>query len=449
MKTKLTLNLSLGLNNNADPATFSPDRAGRVYLSGCNNVVIGDTGRVERCLGQSIYERLPGAHSLYAIDGLYAYVFNGELRLSNNAIFPLVSAAKMSYAKVDDRVFFSNGTDMGFIRGGEILPMPSWEYHGPKTARNFSSAVPGHLLCYTLGRLLIASGNTLWMSEAAQPYTFCLSDSRFQYNSKIRLLAKGNSGFWVSDSEGIYWVDYKDGQWEQTIKAFYPALEGEPSYVNATEVQGLENLFGTACLCATVKGICLLGADGIFVNLTEKVLELRDSEGVLLPLVNFAGIVHRNRYYVSMGGRVKVGIILNLYNRAVTQHTLYQFTSVAAVENKVLGTYEDGIFTLFETWPRVNSSFTFYVNTDKLSRFRFLNIHGEFYDDIEVSVTCDEKTTWKYTGEVRNPGMLQHEFKLPIARDNGIGTYWKVEVKNINGRYFAVNRITADVIYRR
>ena len=448
MKERLLMNLALGMNTNADPSALAPDRTGKVWLSSSLNVVVGDTGRVERCLGKSIHQTVTSCHSMHSIPGGFCYVSDGTLKLSNNQFLALTYSGRMSYAQVDDRVFYSNGADIGFIRDGEIIPLPAGTWTGPESTRKFETIPSGHLLCYALGRMFIAKDSSIWFSEPRNLYLYSPASNRFTYRSRIRMMAGLKNGLWVSDGEAIYWIAFNDGNWQQTVKAAYPALEGEPAKINVAEMP-MENLFGVGYLCPTVRGICLLGPDGVFVNLTEKVMELRYPDGIPLPLEYFDGIVNRNRYYCHLWGDVSIGLILNLANLAVTQQSVYAFKSVCQAENICYGAFADGIYTLFELWPRVDADFSFWFDAGRLCRFRYLHLHGEFSDDVQVVLTCDETTERTYTAEIRRTAGKQHEIKVPVARDNGIGTYWKVKIKNINGRYFAINRITADVIYRR
>ena len=103
-------------------------------------------------------------------------------------------------------------------------------------------------------------------------------------------------GMWVSDQDNIYFLRGQIApdleEFPQLIKmAEYPAIEG-------TEVEApmddfpFNNLFGMGYIVAASQGICLLGPNGQFINLTK--------DRLVLPAMRYGAGIYIDGKYVVM-----------------------------------------------------------------------------------------------------------------------------------------------------
>jgi len=85
--------------------------------------------------------------------------------------------------------------------------------------------VPGHLIEYFNGRLLVAWDNEIWFSD---PMALMRTDKRRNFKqlpSRITLLSSVEDGIYVSDLEGTYFMGGGDpGEAILIDKADYPAI---------------------------------------------------------------------------------------------------------------------------------------------------------------------------------------------------------------------------------
>jgi len=114
----------LGLNNVTDPL-----RAGLGWLSTADNVVVTDTGALEKREGYSRVESGSFSAAYSTMDYRRAYlVASGTLRtLSGASVRTGIGSAPMYWAEINDDVYFNNGTDRGIIRPDNSLIDWGWD----------------------------------------------------------------------------------------------------------------------------------------------------------------------------------------------------------------------------------------------------------------------------------------------------------------------------------
>ena len=113
----------LGLNNVTDSL-----RAGFGYLSVADNVVVTDSGAIEKRKGYSRVEAGSFSAAYATLDYQRAYlVTSGSLRTLSGAVIKTgITPAPMYWAEINDDVYFNNGTDRGIIRPDNSLIDWAW-----------------------------------------------------------------------------------------------------------------------------------------------------------------------------------------------------------------------------------------------------------------------------------------------------------------------------------
>lgn len=123
MKT-LPLGPFLGVNNKLPPFALHVDKVGD-FLSGGVNIDIDDDHRIRRRIGPTRLVEMSGAHSLF--NGYLvrdAVLYAVTLPTYSETLFKvLTSDARLSWVKLGDDLYYSNGVDSGRITDGAYFPL--------------------------------------------------------------------------------------------------------------------------------------------------------------------------------------------------------------------------------------------------------------------------------------------------------------------------------------
>ena len=132
----------LGLNNVTDPL-----RAGFGWLSVADNVVVTDTGAIEKREGYSRVEAGSFSAAYATLDHQRAYlVAGGSLRTLNGVVIKTgISAAPMYWAEINDDVYFNNGIDRGIIRHDNSVIDWAWTVPAAPTLKAVTGSLPAGL----------------------------------------------------------------------------------------------------------------------------------------------------------------------------------------------------------------------------------------------------------------------------------------------------------------
>ena len=270
------LTATTGLNNTLDPVRLEFDhKTGVTELSQAVNVNIDNSGRPSRRLGRTLKRaessRCGFVHgevclfvagtSLYQ---LYPDYSRTELRSG------LTEGARMRYCPVADRVYYTNGTEKGYIKKGASFAWTQGEYSVPfDSSRVLSDPPNGHLLGWFGGRMVVARASALLASEPSFYGVFDLYRGFKLEAERITMLQPTPQGLWVGTTAKVLF--YRGSKWEEVhreVKADFGVLEGSDTWT-AGEKLGLS---GRTLLFTTPQGICAGGEDGSLVNLTHNKL---------------------------------------------------------------------------------------------------------------------------------------------------------------------------------
>jgi hypothetical protein len=250
-------------------------------------VDIDDYGRVAMCQGYAATARTESTYSLWSdhefclfaspdSTGASLYRLNPDYSRTGLRSY-LTKGAPLDYTYANGQVYYCNGFENGYITADNLSH--SWvkgTYYGVETFRRFSDPPVGHLLAHFDGRIYIAQDNTVWFSEPFAFSAFDLARNYFLYSSRIQMLKGVSKGIYVSDSQAIYFIEYKSPDDIVQKKVYgYPAISGSAIVADAISLQLADSIIpeykkseGPILLCATEKGICVGTSDGIFKNIT-------------------------------------------------------------------------------------------------------------------------------------------------------------------------------------
>jgi len=291
------LKATTGLNTKLDPVRLQYDKqAGIQELQAAVNVDIDDTGRISRRKG--FEQKLAGSfHSLFSDGGVCLCVTGDALSILNGdftttPIRNVTRGAKMSYVQVEDKTYYTNGFETGYVYNSLSWSWVATELPGPDTDRTFNHPPTGKFLEYYKGRMYVAQGDTLWYSEPFSLNHFDLHRGFVRFGKPIVMVKAVTSGIFVSTVDRTFFLsgDSPATGYIRIRVADYAALSysaitlngrlsfgpgGEPSIESDTGNQ--------SALWISKKGICYGAYDGGLVNLTKDKIDLPESlEGASL-----------------------------------------------------------------------------------------------------------------------------------------------------------------------
>lgn len=275
-----------GLNTKSDPARIYSSSKGVQDLAVAGDVDITDTGRLSRRKGYTL-QKSGAFHSLFC-DGGEALVVSGTdlciLRADfiTTAIATVTAGARMSYAKVNDDIYYCNGHEKGIVSNGAVIAWEKDEYVGPTTYRVLDDPPIGtHVEGYN-GRVYVVQGSVLWFSEPYAFGVFNFEDNLFWFPSDIKMVRAVADGLFVSTSNEVFFLAGLDTEEPLQVKvADYPAIEWSESWFNGqlnTYQGGGSSISqgggGRVLMWMSDHGVCFGGPGGQFVNVTwEKIGE--------------------------------------------------------------------------------------------------------------------------------------------------------------------------------
>jgi hypothetical protein len=202
----------------------------------------------------------------------------------------------------------------------------------------------------------------------------------------------------------------------------------------------LQGIYGEGYIIPTEQGFAFAGQDGIFVNLTEKTMELKRSDLSPISMSPYVAVVERNRYYFCGAG---YSLIMNLYNLAVTEASLFNMAACAVYNGLLYFGNSAGLYRVAQSDS--TAEFTFQVNFPAPVRLRSIGLTGEFEGSLYLDATADETTTRTYHLE---PATNRHQtsYTKVLRRDNGKAQHWKLRFYNgAAGKDFSIDKISAEI----
>ena len=266
-----------GLNNKIDPVRLRwNNETGIQELAVAKDVDIGDSGRVSRRKGYSQVLSLADCHSIYPVGDYCAFVHDNALAVlerdyAYKNLRNVTVGAKMSYAQVQDKVYYCNGYENGFVKDRLSYSWIGEAYVGPVTTKTFSPPPVGHLLELYSGRIYIAADSTIWYTEPFAYDWVNFAENFIQFKSKLRMVQSVKDGLVVSDSKNTYFLGGTNPkELGFRVIANYPAIEG-------TDCKAYDIDEEQVVVWTSTEGICTCATNGKFTNLTIQKLWYPDS----------------------------------------------------------------------------------------------------------------------------------------------------------------------------
>lgn len=297
-KPRIVFKGTTGLNNKVDPVRLVVDyRTGLRFLSSAQNIDIDSTGRPSRRPGYSKV-LAKSAHSLFPLTDYCLFVTGDALSVleadwSDAPIRNVTTGARMSYVQIEDKAYYCNGYENGYVENRVSHSWAAKSYVGPRTTKAFSGPPTGHLLEFYNGRIFIAADNILWYSEPFAYSWYNKAANYIPFVGRLRMVRAVATGLYVSTETKTY---YLGGEQPLEFKlmevADYPAQLGSDCMVPGSRIHGLDYA-GSVVMWTSTHGICVGSINGQFINLTE--------EKLALPNTNQgAGFYYDGKYLCSL-----------------------------------------------------------------------------------------------------------------------------------------------------
>jgi hypothetical protein len=263
-----------GLNNVDDATRLVPtiDAHEYVYpLTQANNVEIDNTFGLSSRIGFTVVAGTAGTagidnHSLWS-DGKTCLYVDGASFYEMTSLYNQISLrsdltrrARMSYASFNDRIYYTNGYQIGYVKSSinNHLPAPNREFKEPLPA--------GQLIEYFMGCLYIAKDNILYFSDPLCDYYDIRTGYRI-FKDNITMLRAVDDGLYVSDSR--IWFVKGRGAEDFNRDEVYPSPAIQYTDLRVIGKYIDDQLSGNVAMWTSENGICLGNNSGIVVNLTE------------------------------------------------------------------------------------------------------------------------------------------------------------------------------------
>lgn len=282
MQRQLLFSGSTGLNNIVDPVRHEYiDKVGVNVLAIAKNVEHDFTGRVSRRKGWTYTTVTGNCHSLFCDGGMCLFVTGNALTLlahdmSTTALRNVTVGARMSYAQVNDRVYYTNGREKGYVSANlsRGWTRPS-TVHGVKDTTLMLSGPPtGSLLEYFKGRMYVIQMNVAWASEAYDVNTYNLVKNFVNFESPITMFKGVTQGVWVGTRNRIVFLRGTSlGEFTYEVKGLFGSFPGTEVKVDNFKI-GDGNISEVGVLFATKYGACLGTSDGKLIPLTDRKLSV-------------------------------------------------------------------------------------------------------------------------------------------------------------------------------
>lgn len=271
---------SIGLNNAVDPTRIKYDsESGLVDLQASINVELDKSGALFRRKGYS--EIISGSfHSVFSM-GSYAiavwnflaqhYIIWFDAAGRSGVIVEVVQYNnRMCYARIGDKVYYSNEAEKGIIEGKIASSWSSGSVVAKDSTRTFSDPPAGHILEIAHGRMWIAKDEMIYFSEPFGYNLFDYARGWLPTIGRASLLRGILGGLYISDNNGVYFCNSTDPKTMQPFKVHdFPAIIGTDVTDLISGISlGLQDSY-LYCLFLTEKGLCAAGPEGRFINLTE------------------------------------------------------------------------------------------------------------------------------------------------------------------------------------
>ena len=263
-----TIDKFLGINTVDDPTRLAPVMMDYQYiypLQQANNLDIDNTyglssrsGYDDILLGLDMHSLSNDAPGFF-VDGDILKKLNTDYSIISLR-FGLTLGARMSYVLFNDRTYYTNGYEIGYIKNdiSTLLADPLLEFKLPLPA--------GQLIEYFMGCLYVAVNDILYISDPLCDYYDTRTGYR-RFAGRITMLRAVDDGLYVSDDR-IWFIKGKTNEdFERSESYSSRAIPFTDERINGRYIS--DNLSGNVAIWTGENGICVGDNRGVVINLTE------------------------------------------------------------------------------------------------------------------------------------------------------------------------------------
>lgn len=192
-----------GLNNIDDQSTLT-----LADLTVLQNTDVDDAKKLRRRRGRTSLVS-GNYHSLWS-DGKTCLVVNAGDLYSVDETWSLtlvkarVGDSRMSYTKINETIFYTNGLVIGAVKNRADLTIPPLSTSAP----SYKAALfPARFVEQHGARLYLATGNVIWYTDAISYFVIDRKQNFYLFESDIRMIISTGTGLYISDSECVWWYD--------------------------------------------------------------------------------------------------------------------------------------------------------------------------------------------------------------------------------------------------
>jgi hypothetical protein len=209
----------------------------------------------------------------FFVDGTRLYLLNVDYSITQ-LLSGLTNGARMSYALVNDRVYMTNGSYIGYYNNLTMhtLANPSMNYKLPLPA--------GKFIAYYRGHLLVAKGSVLYIADALCDHYDIRTGFRV-FENDITMLRPVDEGVYIADGNTWFLIvkrnfadDPDDFKKEKVLDV--DAIPYTDVNINGKDIT--EGIEGNLAMWTSTAGICL-----------------GDNKGV-------AKVINQDKYYIGPRG---------------------------------------------------------------------------------------------------------------------------------------------------
>jgi len=442
-----------------DDIAFDPE-TGVTALSAAVNVVIDKSAagrpRISRCKGFDLLTA--GDYNSGWSDGELAFcqIDTALYRMNTGGTFTGVrsslSGNRIVFARRGERVYYSNGTQNGYIEGVTSSPWAIETYVGPTVMTSWSAAPRARCMAMFNGRMYLFSyehPDFFCWSEPDQPGLYNLAENHriFEKGTTGRMIApvnSGDAGMFVSTDKVTYFIT---GAPNVTVKqvANYPAYEGGVIQKKYSCRQLGVEMDGYAVLWRSTKGLCAGLPNGTMLNLTENMIAAGDCDGTGAVLLVGDQCIH------TVGG---LTMITNLAvgkpagEKATTQRTNYGFNSYIELAGSYYGLSSAGVYTLGGSTDNGSAISAYFklpatnLGSLKPKRAGYCYLTMEAGGAVYLKVTPNKDTTLTETFNITPTTAEFHVHREKLGKGLRAGMFG-FEFGNTGGSDFSVSMMEA------
>ena len=273
----------LGIDNTSDPTRVGLKRGGGIFLTEADNVDIDDEGMAHRRGGYAQLFLSGAVHSWWS-DGKTGLFVQGTDFKKLNAdytatilITDVDPTDRMTYVKVNDIIYFSNSSIVGYVKDGSSYPFP--DPNQTFKQRMFG----GNLLEYYNSRLYAAFGDTIYFSDATVLTRMDKRKNAIPFPGRITMMKAVLNGIFVSAGDKISFMEGGDPfQFTFAPVLDIPAIEGTAITVEGEEIgRGLK---GKAVFWLTELGVYRGLPGGVVTQMQGGLFSIEDIDAGMAVL---------------------------------------------------------------------------------------------------------------------------------------------------------------------